>query len=51
MIKKSLRAYITRRQLVFAVLLDRKVIRVAGFQLIEHLVHGVLEGLIVLSGF
>ena len=40
-----------RRQLVFAVLLDRKVVRVAGFQLIEHDIHGVLEGLIVLSGF
>ena len=40
-----------RRQLVFAVLLDRKVIRVAGFQLIEHDIHGVLKGLIVLSGF
>ena len=51
MIKKSLRAYITRRQLVFAVLLDRKVVRVAGFQLVEHDIHRVLEGLIVLSGF
>ena len=51
MIKKSLRAYITRRQFVFAVLLDRKVVRIAGFQLIEHDIHGVLEGLIVLSGF
>ena len=40
-----------RRQLVFAVLLDRKVVRVAGFQLIEHDIHRVLEGLIVLSGF
>ena len=51
LIKKSFRAYNTRRQLVFAVLLDRKVVRVAGFQLIEHNIHGVLEGLIVLSGF
>ena len=51
MIKKSLRAYITRRQFVFAVLLDREVIRVTGFQLVEHLVHGILEGFIVLSGF
>ena len=40
-----------RRQLVFAVLLDRKVVRIAGFQFIEHDIHGVLEGLIVLSGF
>ena len=51
MIKKSLRAYITSRQLVFAVLLDRKVVRIAGFKLIEHDIHRVLEGLIVLSGF
>ena len=51
MIKKSLRAYITRRQLVFAVLFDRKVVRVAGFQLVEHDIYRVLEGLIVLSGF
>jgi len=42
---------LARRQLVFAVLLDRKVVRIAGFQLIEHDIHGVLEGLIVLSGF
>ena len=51
MIKKLLRAYITRRQLVFAVLLDRKVVRIAGFQLVEHDIHRVLEGLIVLAGF
>ena len=51
MIKRVLRAYNTSRQLVFAVLLDRKVVRVAGFQLVEHDIHGVLEGLIVLSGF
>ena len=51
MIKRVLRAYNTSRQLVFAVLLDRKVVRIAGFQLIEHDIHGVLEGLIVLSGF
>ena len=41
----------SRRQFVCAVLLDREVIRVTGFQLVEHLVHGILEGLIVLSGF
>ena len=40
-----------RRQLVFAVLLDRKVVRGAGFQLVEHDIHGIFEGLIVLSGF
>ena len=51
MIKRVLRAYNTSRQLVFAVLLDRKVVRVAGFQLVEHDIHRVLEGLIVLSGF
>lgn len=27
------------------------MVRVAGFQLVEHDIHGVLEGLIVLSGF
>ena len=51
MIKKSLRAYITSRQLIFAVLLDRKVVRLTGFQLVEHDIHGILEGLIILSGF
>jgi len=51
MIKKSLRAYISRSQFVFAVLLDREVVRVTGFQLVEHDIHGVLEGFIVLSGF
>ena len=50
-VSKSFRAYNTRRQLVFAVLLDRKVVRVAGFQLVEHDIHRVLECLIVLSGF
>ena len=44
-------ARVSSRQLVFAVLLDRKVVRVAGFQLVEHDIHRVLEGLIVLSGF
>ena len=51
MIKKSFRAYNTRSQFVFAVLLDREVVRIAGFQLVEHDIHRVLEGLIVLSGF
>jgi len=39
------------RQLVFEVLLHSKVIRVTGFQLIEHDVYGIFEGLIVFSGF
>ena len=51
MIKKLLRAYITRSQFVFAVLLDREVVRIAGFQLVEHDIHRIFEGLIVLSGF
>ena len=51
MVYKSSESGLPRRQLVFAVLLDRKVVRVAGFQLVEHDIHRVLEGLIVLSGF
>ena len=48
MIKKSLRAYISRRQLIFFILPHRKVAGLAGFQLVEHQVHGVFELLIVL---
>ncbi len=51
MIKKSLRAYITSCQLVFFVLLHRKVVRVFLRQRIEHHVHRVLKILIILSGF
>ena len=51
MIKKSLRAYITRRKFVFAVLLDRKMLRVFFFQTFKHEVNRVLEILVVLAGF
>ena len=48
MIKKSLRAYISRRHLEFAVLLHSKVVRVLLFQLGEQDVHRALELLVVL---
>ena len=48
MIKKSLRAYISRRHLEFAVLLHSKVVRVLLFQLGEQDVHRTLELLVVL---
>ena len=51
MIKKSLRAYITRRKFVFFVLLDCKMLRVFFFQTFKHEVNRVLEVLVVLAGF
>ena len=51
MIKKSLRAYITRSQFVLLVLLDRKMLRVFFFQTFKHEVNRVLEILVVLAGF
>ena len=51
MIKKSLRAYISRRQFVFFVLLDCKMFRVFFFQTFKHEVNRVLEILVVLAGF
>ena len=50
MIKKSLRAYITRRHLEFAVLLDGEVVRLPFFQLRKKQVHRALISLVVLSG-
>ncbi|ERJ00691.1 hypothetical protein HMPREF0262_00537 [Clostridium sp. ATCC 29733] len=50
MIKKSLRAYISRGHFEFAVLLHREVVRVLLFQLGEQDVHRALELLVVLSG-
>lgn len=41
----------TSRQLVFAVLLHSKVIRVPRLQLVKHNVHRVFEVFIILSGF
>ena len=51
MIKKSLRAYITRRQFVFFILLDSEMLRVFFFQTFKHEVNGVLKILVVLTGF
>ena len=51
MIKKSLRAYITRRHLEFAVLLDGKVVWLPFLQLRKEQVHRALIGFVVLSGF
>ena len=48
MIKKSLRAYITATELVFFILLHRKAIRLALFQPLEHIVHGVEKVLVIL---
>ena len=51
MIKKSLRAYITRCQLIFFILADGEVARITGFQLVEHQVNGVFVFLVVLPNF
>ena len=51
MIKKSLRAYITCRQLIFLILAHRKVVWLLGFQCIKHQIHGVLELLVILTDF
>ena len=51
MIKKSLRAYITRRHLEFAVLLHGEVVRLPFFQLRKKQVHRALIGFVILSGF
>jgi len=51
LIKKSFRAYNTRRQFVFFVLLDCKMFRVFFFQTFKHEVNRVLEILVVLAGF
>ena len=48
MIKKSLRAYITRRQLIFLILPDGEMVGLAYLQTLEHLIYGVLKILIVL---
>ena len=51
LIKKSFRAYNTRRKFVFFVLLDCKMLRVFFFQTFKHEVNRVLEVLVVLAGF
>ena len=51
MIKKSLRAYISAGQLVLLVLFHRKAIRLALFQPLEHIVHGIEKVLVILLHF
>ena len=51
LIKKSFRAYNTRRHLEFAVLFDGEVIRLPFLQLRKKQVHRALISLVVLSGF
>ena len=48
MIKKSLRAYISRSQLVLFVLTDGEVVGLLCLQRVKHQVHGVLELLVIL---
>ena len=48
MIKKSLRAYITCRQLKLLILPHGKVFRLAFFQRFKHQIDGILEILVVL---
>ena len=51
LIKKSFRAYNTRRHLEFAVLLDGKVVRLPFLQLRKEQVHRALISFVILSGF
>ena len=48
MIKKSLRAYSSRRHFEFAVLLHGEVVRVLLLQLSEQQIHGGLKLLVIL---
>ena len=47
MINKPLRAYNTRRQLIFLILPDGEVIRIFLFQRLKHEIHGIFEFLII----
>ena len=51
MIKKSFRAYNTRRHLEFAVLLDGEMVRVFFLQMLKEDIHRALDFLVVLPGF
>ena len=51
MIKKSLRAYITAGQLVFGILAHSEVLGVALGEAVKHIIHGVLEALVILPDF
>ena len=51
LIKKSFRAYNTRRHLEFAVLLDGEVVRLPFLQLRKEQVHRALISFVIFSGF
>ena len=51
MIKKSLRAYISRRQLEFGILADSKVVRFFLLQIFKHQIHRVLKILVIFTDF
>ena len=51
MIKKSLRAYITCRQLILLILANCKMLRFLLFQFFKKLVHGIFEVFVILAGF
>ena len=48
MIKKSLRAYITRRKFVFFILAEGEVVRVFLLQCVKEKVNGIFESLVIL---
>ena len=51
MIKKSLRAYISRSHLEFPVLLHSEVVRFLFLQLLKEDIHRALVGLVIFPGF
>ena len=51
MIKKSIRAYNTRRQFVLGILLYGKVIRLSLCKPLKHEIDGILKVLVILAGF
>ena len=51
MIKKSLRAYITGRQLILLILTDCKVLRFLLFQFLKQFIHRILKLFVILAGF
>lgn len=48
MIKKSLRAYITRREFVFLILPEGEVVRVFLLQRIKEKINGIFETFVIL---
>ena len=51
LIKKSLRAYNTRRKLIFLILPYGEVVRLAALQFLESQINGILKVLIVFTHF